>query len=85
MRPSNTTLPAVVRETGFLFPEATAEDFWKALDDQTGSDITVIGIATLSRVHIAPWLRDSVSSKRNGTMTFFEAISRGGGWPAITH
>jgi len=67
------------------FPEATVHDFWKALDDPTISDITVIGLATLARVHVPPWKRDSADGKVNGTLSFYDAISRGGSWPAISH
>jgi hypothetical protein len=65
--------------------EASIYDLWDALDDETVSDITVIGISTLSRIHLTPWTRESRSAKRNGTMTYYEAISRGGGWPDFKH
>lgn len=65
--------------------EASIYNLWDALDDETVSDITVIGISTLSRVHLTPWTRESMSAKRNGTMTYYEAISRGGGWPDLKH
>ncbi|HTU75312.1 MAG TPA: hypothetical protein VMG38_17495 [Trebonia sp.] len=67
------------------FPEATVDDFWDALDDTTISDVTVIGLATLARVHVPPWKRDPADSKVNGMLSFYDAISRGGSWPAISH
>jgi hypothetical protein len=67
------------------FPHASIAEFWEALDDTKISDITVIGVSTLSRMHLTPWTRDSESAKHNGTMTFFEAISHGGGQPVISH
>jgi hypothetical protein len=67
------------------FPEASVDAFWDALDDVTISDIAVIGLATLARIHVTPWARGSVAGKLNGTLSFYDAISRGGSWPAINH
>ena len=67
------------------FPVATIEDFWEVLDDETVSDITVIGLAKLGLMHVSPWERSSAPGKKHATMNFFEAIARGGNWPTITH
>lgn len=65
--------------------EAVADDFWKVLDDPQVSDITLIGLASLGRVHLAPWFRESNPGKPNGTLSFFDAISFGTSQPAISH
>lgn len=96
-RPSD-TLPAMEREAWRIarrlerqgrkvscHHEAVAGDFWKLLDDPEVSDITVIAMASLSRVHLQPWLRESNPGKPNGTLSFYDAICFGGTRPAITH
>jgi hypothetical protein len=67
------------------FPEATVEDLWTALDDITVSDLIVIGIAQLSKLHIAPWSRASTPSKQYRMVSYFDAISHDGAWPTIDH
>jgi hypothetical protein len=72
------------KETVYL-PDASVEDFWEVLDDETISDITVIGLAKLGLIHVSPWQRTSGQDKQHTTMNFFAAISRGGNWPALSH
>jgi hypothetical protein len=72
------------RDTVYL-PEATIDEFWQALDDVRVSDMVLIGLAQLSRVHIAPWTRKSNPGKQHDMVSFFDAISRDGRRPTITH
>ena len=72
------------RDTVYL-PEATIDEFWQALDDVRVSGIVLIGLAQLSRVHIAPWTRKSNPRKGHDMVGFFDAISRDGTGPTITH
>jgi hypothetical protein len=72
------------RDTVYL-PEATIDEFWQALDDVRVSGLVLIGLAQLSRVHIAPWTRKSNPGKRHDMVSFFDAISRDGTGPTITH
>jgi hypothetical protein len=72
------------RDTVYL-PEATIDEFWQALDDARVSSMVLIGLAQLSRVHIAPWTRRSNPGKPHGMVGFFDAISRDGTRPTITH
>jgi len=65
------------------FRNATVEDIWTAIDEAQISDVTVIGHAQLGRLHISPWSRVSSPDKR--MMTFYDAISRDGAWPTISH
>jgi hypothetical protein len=67
------------------FPLASPDDFWTALDDVRVSDMVVIGLAQLSRVHITPWTRDSALDKWHAMLNFYDVISRDGKWPTITH
>jgi hypothetical protein len=67
-----------------LVLEATAERFWKILDDPVISDITVVGSNCLSRIRSAPWSRDPDSEKDHGTFSFYDAISPAKR-PSITH
>lgn len=66
-------------------PEATIDEFWEALDDVRVSDMVLIGLAELSKVHIAPWTRESNPRKRHDMVSFFDVISRDGTRPTITH
>ena len=66
-------------------PEATIDEFWQVLDDVRVSGMVLIGLAQLSRVHIAPWTRKTKPWKRHDMVSFFDAISRDGSWPTITH
>ncbi len=66
-------------------PEATIDEFWEALDDVRVSDMVLIGLAELSRVHIAPWTRESNPWKRHDMVSFFDVISGDGTRPTITH
>jgi hypothetical protein len=72
-------------KTTVYLPEATIEDFWEVLDDVRVSDIVLIGLAQLSKVHIAPWTRTSNPGKRHDVASFFDTISRNGTRPTITH
>jgi hypothetical protein len=65
--------------------EATIDEFWQALDDVRVSSIVLIGLARLSRVHIAPWTRESRPEKWHDMVSFFDAVSRDGRLPTITH
>jgi hypothetical protein len=67
------------------FPKATIDDFWEALDDKNISDLTIIGLAQLGRIHISPWARESVFGKEYRKATFFDLISRSGVRPTIAH
>jgi len=67
------------------FPEATIDSFWEAMDDVRVSDMVVIGLAQLSKVHIAPWTRVDSPAKQYRVINFFDAISRTGARPTITH
>jgi hypothetical protein len=72
------------RDVAYL-PEATIDEFWQALDDVRVSGMVLIGLAQLNRVHIAPWTRKSSPGKQHGMVSFFDAISRDGRRPTITH
>jgi hypothetical protein len=67
------------------FPLASCDDFWTALDDVRISDIVVIGLAQLSRMHITPWVRESAPGKWHAMLNFYDVISRDGKWPTISH
>jgi hypothetical protein len=67
------------------FPLASCEDFRTALDDVRISDIVVIGLAQLSRMHITPWVRESAPDKWHAMLNFYDVISRDGKWPTISH
>ncbi len=66
-------------------PEATIDSFWEAMDDVRVSDMVVVGLAQLSKVHIAPWARADSPAKQYRMVNFFDAISRTGARPTITH
>ena len=66
-------------------PEATVEEFWEVIDDVRVSDIVVIGLGQLGRVQCAPWTRESAPTRHEITMGFYDAISRNGQWPTISH
>jgi hypothetical protein len=66
-------------------PEVTIDEFWEVLDDIHVSDMVLIGIAQLSRVNITPWTREPDAGKRHDMVGFFDAISRDGTRPTITH
>jgi hypothetical protein len=66
------------------FPEVSVGEFWELVDDVNISDLTIIGLGRLSRMHVSSWEREADAETRS-VLTFYDAISRSGQWPSSNH
>ena len=66
------------------FPEVSVGELWELLDDVSISDLTIIGLGRLSRMHVSPWEREADGETRP-VVSFYDAISRSGQWPSVEH
>jgi hypothetical protein len=66
------------------FPEVAVSEFWELLDDATISDLIIIGLGRLSRMHVSPWERETDSEPRT-ILSSYDAVSRNGQWPTLKH